>query len=338
MNISVREIAEFLGAHVKGDENLLISGFASLDRAQPHDLTFLADKKYLPALESSRSQVVLVSQDIETDKTLLITENPKLSFARLLEKETRPQDIKPGVDARAWVEEGAHVSKTAVIYPFVTVRRGAQIGENVILYPGVYVGEKAVIGDHSILYPHVSVYAETNIGKRVIIHAGTVLGSDGFGYVWDGEKHFKFPPVGSLIIDNDVEIGANSALDRGALNETSIGEGTKIDNLVQVGHNSHIGKFCILCGQVGMAGRVQVGDGSVLAGQVGIADGLRIGSGAKIAGQSGVTKNIEDQKTVFGTPAMDFNDYMKIVALWKKLPKMAKELRELRNELEELKK
>ena len=338
MQKSVREIAEFLGAHVKGDKDLLVSGFASLEKAQPHELTFLSDKKYLPELEASQSQVILVSEEIETDKTLLITQNPKLSFARLLEKETRPQDVKPGIDARAWVEEGATISKKAIVYPFVTVRRGAEVDDNVVLYPGVYVGENALIQNDSILYPHVTVYPNTKIGKRVILHAGVVIGSDGFGYVWDGEKHFKIPQVGVAIIEDDVEIGANSTVDRGALNETHVGEGTKIDNLVQVGHNVKIGKFCILCGQVGMAGRVQVGDGSVLAGQVGIADGVTLASGTKAGGQTGIAKNTHEGEVVMGSPAMNFNNYMKIVALWKKLPKMAKELRELRSEVEKLKK
>jgi len=308
-----------------------------LEKAEKNDLTFIADKKYHSYLDTTESDVILVSQMFETSKTLLIVPNPKLAFAKILEREKRPREIKPGVHSQSWIEEGVEVESSATIYPFVSVRQGAHIGKNVVLYPGVYIGEGVSIGDDSILYPNVAVYSDADIGKRVIVHSGTVLGADGFGYVWDGEKHYKVPQVGRLVIEDDVEIGANTAIDRGALEDTKIGVGSKIDNLVQIGHNCQVGAFCIICGQVGLAGRVKVGDGSILAGQVGTADGVKIAHGTKVSAQSGLMKDTKHNDVIAGSPAMDFKDYFKVVAHLKKLPEMTKKIRQLENEVKKLK-
>lgn len=320
MEKTVRELAEYVQAQIIGNDHFLVRGAASLESARSNDVTFISDKKNLSKLEETESQVVILSEQVQTSKTLLVTPNPKLAFARVLELFNRSSPLQGGVDPRAWVEEGAEVSSTAIIYPFVSVRRGAKIRERVILYPGVYIGEEALIQEDCILYPNVSVFPKTVIGKRVLVHAGAVIGDDGFGYVWDGQKHYKVPQVGKVVIEDDVEIGSNTAIDRGALDETRIGQGTKIDNLVQVGHNTKIGKHCILCGQVGLAGSVTVGDGAVLGGQVGVRDNVKIGAQAQLGGQCGVIGDIERGAKVWGTPAMDAKEYLRNLALQKKLP------------------
>src|SRR3989338_5654856 len=283
MRKTVQELATYLGAEVVGDPSLKVCGVAETENAKADDLVFISDRKFFSKLENTKSQIIIVSEKFETAKTLLIVKNPKLAFAKVLELVKRPEELKPGIDTRSWIEKGAEVHPTSMIYPFVTVRSGAKIGERVILYPGAYVGQDVVVEDDCILYPQATVFPGTKIGKRVLIHAGAVIGDDGFGYVWEGKKHYKVPQVGNVVTEDDVEIGSNSCIDRGAIDETRIGEGTKIDNLVQVGHNNKIGKHCILCGQAALSGSVTMGDGVLVGGQAGFKEGLIIGDGSEIA-------------------------------------------------------
>src|SRR3989338_6306947 len=332
MQKTVLELATYLGAEVIGDPQLKVCGVAETENANAHDLVFISDRKFFSKLENTESQIVIVSEKFETSKTLLLVHNSKLAFAKVLELFYRPEELKPGIDTRSWVEKGAEVDASSMIYPFVTVRRGAKIGERVIIYPGSYVGQDSVVGDDCIIYPQATVFPRTKIGKRVIIHAGAVVGDDGFGYVWDGAKHYKVPQVGNVVIEDDVEIGSNTCIDRGAIDETRVGEGTKIDNLVQVGHNNKIGKHCILCGQVGLAGSSVIGDGVLIGGQAGFKDGLMIADGSQIAAKSGVMWNTHKGEKVFGAPAIDAGQFFKLFTYWKKLPEMHREIKELKNE------
>ena len=340
IKITAIEIADLLGAILKGDAEVLVTGVAAIDLASDKDLSFINSSKELHYLETTKAKVILLSQDcgeLKTSKTLLLVKNPKLAFAKVLELVKRPEELKPGIDSRSWIEKGAEVHPTSMIYPFVTVRSGAKIGERVILHPGAYVGHDVVVEDDCILYPQVTVFPRTKIGKNVLIHAGAVVGDDGFGYVWDGKKHYKVPQVGNVVIEDDVEIGSNTCIDRGAIDETRVGEGTKIDNLVQVGHNNKIGKHCILCGQAALSGSVHIGDGALLGGGVGIVDNIKIGSMSQIGMCSFVMSDISPNSKSFGYPAMNGKDYMRIIAYWKKLPEMHKEIKELKNEIKKLK-
>ena len=330
---TVKELAEYVGAEVLGNGKLSVKGAGSLENATYNDITFISDKKNLPLLQETKSQVVILSEKLQTSKTLLVIPNPKLAFAKILELFYRPSSLKGHIDERAWIEKGTEVASSAIVYPFVSVRQGAKIGERVVLYPGVYVGEEAHIGDDCIIYPNVTIFPKTVLGKRVFIHAGAVIGDDGFGYVWDGHKHYKVPQVGSIVIEDDVEIGSNTAIDRGALDETRIGQGTKIDNLVQVGHNAKIGHHCILCGQVGLAGSVTIEDGAILGGQVGVRDNVKIGAQAQLGGQCGVIGDIAPGAKVWGTPTMDVREYFQTIALLKKLPELVKRIQELESHL-----
>ena len=338
MHKTVQELATYLGAEIVGNQHLTVSGVAETENAKADDLVFISDRKFFSKLENTKSQIIIVSEKFETAKTLLIVKNPKLAFAKVLELVKRPEELKPGIDTRSWIEKGAEVHPTSMIYPFVTVRKGAKVGERVILYPGVYVGQDVVIEEDCVLYPQATIFPGTKIGKRVIVHAGAVVGDDGFGYVWDGEKHYKVPQVGNVVIENDVEVGSNTCIDRGAIDETRVGEGTKIDNLVQVGHNGKIGKHCILCGQVGLAGSVTIGEGAILGGKTGVADYVNIGALAQIGGGAVVLTKIEPNSKNLGYPAMDIKNFFKLFRLWKKLPEIYNTLKKHEAEICELKK
>lgn len=328
MEKQIQEIASYIQAEILGDPHHWIEDIKSV--------TFISDPK---KLKESSSKVIITNQKVEKkeNQIFLIVENPKLSFAKVLELFERPKDIRTGVDHRAWVEESAEVDPTATIYPFSTVRKRAKIGKNVILYPGVYVGQDVTIQEDCIVYPRVTLFPGTLIGKRVLIHAGAVIGDDGFGYVWDGTKHYKIPQVGRVVIEDDVEIGALAAIDRATTGETKIKQGTKIDNLVQVGHNVHIGAHCILCGQVGLAGSSSIGDGSMLGGQSGVSDHIQVGPMNKIAAQSGVLANTLPNTTLVGFPAMSPRDFFRIAIFGKEFPELKKIIKKLQKEIEILK-
>lgn len=332
MTKSIQEIADHIQAEVIGNDHFQLNDIS--------EITFLPHlPKDMTSLEKIKALAIIISEKVNAPKTkvLLITKNPKLSFAKALELFERPADIKPGIDPRSWVEESAEIDGSAAVYPFVTIRRGAKIGKNVILYPGVYIGQESVIDENSILYPHVVILPKTIIGKRVLIHSGTVIGEDGFGYVWDGMRHYKVPQLGKVIIEDDVEIGANSAIDRATTGETRVKKGSKIDNLVQIGHNVQIGNHCILCGQVGIGGSSSIGDGSILGGQVGVGDHIQVGHMSKAAGQTGIVSNTLPKATLIGFPAMPPKDFLRIIRSGKKLSEMQKTIQKLQKEVESLK-
>ena len=332
--VSVQKIATHIQAQVIGNSNFSVEGVASYELATSKEIAFITQASML---EKTKAQVLLTCEEYETSKTLLITPNPKLSFAKTLELFQRPPNFKSGIDSRAWVEEGSEIDPTATVYPFATIRTGAKIGKNVIVYPGTYIGEETLIDEDCILYPNVTVFPNTQVGKRVLIHAGSVLGDDGFGYVWDGKKHYKTPQIGKVVIEDDVEIGANTTIDRATTSETRIKRGTKIDNLVQIGHNNNIGEHCILCSQVGLAGSVVIGDGSMLGGQVGIKDHVTIGPKNQIVAQSGIMRDTQANETIAGSPAIKITDWFKMVSLMQQLPEMKKTIQDLKKQIEELK-
>lgn len=331
---NIQEIASHIGATVQGNRDQWISGVASFETATEQELTFIS---HPTMLEKTKAQVVISSEKLETNKTLLLVKNPKLAFAKTLELFDRPKDVKGGIHPQTWIEEGAEMDPSATVYPFTSIRKGTKVGKNVLIYSGVYIGNDVVIDEDSVIYPNAVLLPKTKIGKRVMIHSGCVIGDDGFGYVWDGTQHYKTPQIGKVVVEDDVEIGANTCIDRATTGETKIKMGTKIDNLVQVGHNVHVGAHCILCSQVGLAGSSRIGNGSMLGGQVGIADHVHIGPQNKIAAQSGIMKETSPGETWMGSPAVPIRDYFKTVALLKQLPEMQRTIQRLEKEIEELK-
>ena len=314
----------------EGSTTELIRGIASLGSAQPGDITFLGNSKYKSAVAGTRATIVLLPADYAgpagPNQVFMVVDNPSAALARLcsrLERELWPKP-RPGIHDSAVVAPDARVSTSATIGPLCIVEGGAIISDHVHLQSGVFVGRGSVIGDDCWLMPGVVVQAECTLGRRVRLHPGVVIGSDGFGYELVAGRHEKVPQVGTVAVGDDVEIGANTTIDRSRFESTSIGEGTKIDNLVQVGHNVVIGKHCMICAQVGISGSVTIGDYVVIAGQVGLAGHLTVGSGAMIAAKSGVKDDIPPKTSVWGSPSVPILLEQKLVILRNRLPELFK--------------
>ena len=336
------ELAALVGGAVDGDGSVKITGVAGLEQAQPGQLSFFGNQKYKKQLATTKASVVLVLEGAPPrgEKTYVLVKNPHLAFARVAQKFAPPREFTPGISAKANVHPTAKVDPTATVMDFVTVSAGATVGARAVLFPGVFLGDHAHVGERSILNANVAVMDRCTIGARCLLHANAVIGADGFGFALDMSvpEHVKIPQVGIVRIEDDVEIGACSCVDRATTGETVIGKGTKIDNLVQVGHNSTIGPLSILCAQAGLAGTSELGTGVVLAGQAGIAGHLRIGDLAKVGAQAGVMTEVEDGQIVLGTPAMPSRDFMRSTAVFARLPELQKELRDLKKRLEALEK
>jgi len=327
------EIASRLGLTLKG-KDLEITGVNTLAEASASELSFLANPKYAPQLETTGAGAVLVSADqaLHT-KPCLISAHPYLDFARSVQLFAKPQGSFKGISPLAFVHEDARIDPSAAIAPFVYIGPGAQVNAGVRIFSGSYLGEDCSIGEDTIIYPNCSLMAGTLVGKRVILHAGTVLGSDGFGFAQAASGMTKFPQIGRTVIEDDVEIGANTTIDRAALGETRVGHGTKIDNLVQLGHNVRVGRNCIIVSQVGIAGSTTLGDGVVLAGQVGVAGHLNLGDGCRIGAKSGVGKDVPPGQDVSGIPVMPHGSFLRASAIMPKLPEMKRRLGRLEKEL-----
>jgi UDP-3-O-[3-hydroxymyristoyl] glucosamine N-acyltransferase len=324
---TLNEIAALLGGYVSGDGEALIERIRGIDEAGTGDLTFLANRKYRKKLETTGASAILVTPGTAcTGKNLLIIADPYIAIGRLLTLFHPEEEEIAGIHADAWIEAGADVSPEAVIYPGVHICRGAQIGRKAVLYPGVFIGRDAVVGEASLLYPHVTIYRRCLIGRRVILHAGVVVGSDGFGFAKPGQVNLKIPQVGYVQIDDDVEIGANTTIDRGTLGRTWIQRGVKIDNLVQIAHNVVIGEHSIIVAQVGISGSTQLGKGVVIGGQAGLVGHIRIGDHVMVAARSGVHKDIRPHQIVAGAPHMPHREWLKMEACLPKLPEMREAL------------
>ena len=327
MEKSLEEVAAFVGGRIKGEGNITIKGVASIKDAKPGEITFLSNPKYRRFIYETNASALITAEEVEGFKgSLLLHPNPYLAFAKLLGLFHEVREGEKGMSPLAFISPSALIGKGVSIYPFVYVGEGARIGEGVRLYPGVFVGDRVTIGDYSLIYSNVSIREDCVIGKRVIIHCGAVIGSDGFGYAREGDGYFKIPQVGNVVIEDDVEIGANVTIDRATLGTTLIKRGVKIDNLVQVGHNVVLGEDSILVAQVGISGSVQIGRGVVLGGQVGVAGHLTIGDGTVVGGQSGVTKDIPPHQTVSGLPCVPHEKWLKAQMSFLKLPTIRKGL------------
>jgi len=339
MKRNIKEIAKALGVSVIGDDQIEISGVASITNAKPGDLVFVEDEKRLQLALRSKAGCVIAgdfAKERNSSKPLLIAANPRLAFARAAAMLQEQAPRAPGIHSSAVVLPSANIAESAIIDPWTFVGENASIGPRTWIGAGSVVGSGVIIGEDCKIYPRVTIYPGARIGDRVIVHAGAVLGSDGFGYVRDHEPYgpdipvrpapgyIKFPQIGQLEIEDDVEIGANTTIDRGALETTRIGRGTKIDNLVHIGHNCQIGENVIIAAQTGLSGSVAIEDNAVLAGQVGIGEHARIQEGVILGAQSGVpTKKIVRGKGVafWGTPARPLREYLKQLAALAKLGK-----------------
>lgn len=332
--MKLKDLAEIIGARVSGNSDVEITGAAGIKDAGEHDITFLANRKYLNDLFSSKAAAVITSDEIKgLSASLLITGNPNFAFARALEALYKKPKTCSGISDKAIICDDVRFGDGVTIYPQVYIGSGVAIGSRVTLYPGVYIGEGSSVGDDALIYPNVVIRENVRIGRHVIIHAGSVIGADGFGYIFKNDSHYKIPQVGGVIIEDDVEIGANVTIDRATTGNTIIGAGTKIDNLVQIAHNVRIGKKCIIVAQVGIGGSSEIGDGVVLAGQVGIKDHVKIGNGVTAGAQSGIVCDIPDGQVYTGMPAIPHRTWLRAQSIFAKLPEYIRRLQELERKI-----
>jgi UDP-3-O-[3-hydroxymyristoyl] glucosamine N-acyltransferase len=318
--VSLGEIVDKVGGRFDGPRDRVIRAVAPLGEATPDALSFLENPKYESLVRTTRAGAILVSSDLAGDDARWIrVDNPRLAFATVVAEWFSRRPMPIGISPQALVAPSARLGRNVAIGPFVRIGEEVEIGDNVSIFQGVSIEAGSAIGDETVIYPNVVIYDRTRIGKRCIIHGGVVIGGDGYGFTARAGRHHKLPQVGSVRIEDDVEIGSNTTIDRAALGETVIGEGTKIDNLVQIGHGVKIGKHCLLVAQVGIAGSTEVGNWVAIAGQSGLSEHLKIGDRAQIAAKSAVLADVPEGAKVMGSPAMPFRSFVRREAMLRRL-------------------
>jgi len=336
--MTITEIADKVCGEVTGDGSTRITGFSSADLAKAGDLTFADNERYLAAAEQSEASAILMSGPFTSErKPLIRVANARVAVARLLPLFFPPEKHASGIHESAVIDPTAQIDPSGHIGPYCVIGAGVRIGVRCVLMGGNHIGRDCRVGDDVTLFPNVLLYARTQVGHRVTIHGGTVIGSDGYGYVFDEGRHRKVLQVGNVVIHDDVEIGANAAIDRAALGSTVIGKGTKIDNLVHVAHNVVMGSHCLIMGQVGFAGSTRLGDYCVIASQSGIAGHLTLGRQSTVGAKSGVMRDVPDGGMVLGIPAYPNKQAKRQWVAVQKLPEMMRQLRELQQQVAQLK-
>jgi len=339
MDIALKELALHLGATVIGDENTIVTDVAGIEEARQGEISFVVNPRYRNKLATTQASAVIVPVDItEAPVTLLATENPYVAFVKALELFHPERLPEPDISSQASIDPSVEIGKDVTIFPFVYIGKNAKIGDRTILHPFVYVGEGGEIGNNCRIYSHVTIREHCILGDRVILHNGVVVGSDGFGFAQEGSRHRKIPQVGMVRIEDDVEIGANTCVDRATMGETRIGKGTKIDNLVQIAHNVSVGEHAILVSQTGISGSTSIGDRTVIGGQVGVVGHIEVGSDVKIGAKSGIHSSIPDGQVVAGIPSMPYVHFLKTISVFKHLPQIRERLKRLEKEVKALKK
>ncbi|MFT7617020.1 MAG: UDP-3-O-[3-hydroxymyristoyl] glucosamine N-acyltransferase [Planctomycetota bacterium] len=331
------DIAALVDGKIVGDAKISVNGANSLDRAQPGQISFFDDPKLQEAAKNSKAGVLVCSQAIEgSNATLIVVDKPRIAFAKILRTYFAAKPKPKGIHERAYVDPSASVGADPDIAPMAVVGARAKVGNRVRLESGVVVGDDCVLGDDVTLHQNVSVRAGCVLGNRVEIQDGTVIGSDGFGYVQNQGQNEKVPQLGNVVIEDDVEIGSNTTVDRAAFGETRIGANAKIDNLVQVAHNVHIGSSTIIISQVGISGSTKIGSHCMIGGQAGIIGHINITDRVMIGGQSGVTKDVKKSCIISGSPAVDHAKTLRAQVMFPKLPAMKAELKRLAAEMKDI--
>ncbi len=340
MELTAKAAADLVSGRLEAREDLLIRGIQALDKAGPDEISFAVGPKYRDLVDACRAGVIILPENwpFEVKKPAIFVKDPYLAYARLAETFTRRPFEAAGISPAATMGHGCRIPEKVSIHAGTFIGDASTIGARTTIYPGAVVGRGVEIGEDCVIYPNVVIYDGCRIGNRVVVHAGTVIGSDGFGYARDGEAYVKIPQVGIVVIEDDVEIGANVTIDRAALGETRIGHGTKIDNLVQIAHNVVIGPHSVLVGQVGVAGSARIGRGVVVGGQAGIVGHVTVGDKVMIGAQAGIAGNVRPGEVVSGTPAMPHSLWRKVGVALKRLPAIIREVRDLKNRVTQLEK
>lgn len=344
--MTLDSLAERIDAEVIGDGSVRIRGCASIDRAGPDEIAFVANRKYARYLSSTQAAAVIIGPDVSAPEGIarLVAKDPYFAFRQAMvvlhgfRQHPRPMDAPdPGTHSPvAMIHPEAKVHPAAVVHPYVVVEAGAQVGPRTVLYPGVYIGEDSIVGDDCILYPNVVIYNRCRLGSRVTLHSCCVIGQDGFGYATHEGAHHKIPQHGVVVIDDDVELGAGCAIERAAMEETRIGRGTKFADLISIGHGTTIGEHCLFVSLVGVSGSVDIGNYVVLGGQVGVVGHLSIGDGVQAAGKSAIASDVPAGMRVGGIPATEFNIAKRNALASTQLAETTRRVRELEKRIAEL--
>ena len=341
MEFTAKQIAEFLGGTVDGNENAAVHTFAKIEEGVPGALSFLSNVKYTQYLYSTKSSIVLVNKDFKAEQpvsaTLVRVDNAYESLAKLMSLYASMKPAKTGISSLASVSEKAKIGNNVYIGPFSVIEDNAVIGDNTQVYPHVTIGEGASVGAGCILYPHVTIYYGCKIGNRCILHAGSVIGADGFGFAPTPQGYNKIPQIGIVELEDDVEIGANTCIDRSTMGRTVIHKGVKLDNLIQVAHNVEIGQNTVMSAQTGIAGSSKVGSWCMIGGQCGISGHITLGNKVNLAAKTGVIGSLKDGETMMGYPAIGYRNFLRSSLIYKDLPELSKTVRQLEKEIQELK-
>jgi len=338
MTSTLGQLAAHVGGEVVGDPSLAIRGVQPIERAEAGYLTFVSNSRYIRRLKTTKASAVIVSPDLrDIGKPVIVVSNPYLAFAQLVEfmmgeKESYSRTVHPD----AAVAESAQIGKDVTIFPHAYVGERTSIGDRAVLYPGAFVDHDCTVGEDTVIHANCSVYAKSQIGKRVVLHANVAVGSSGFGYAPDGERYHKIPQVGRAVIEDDVDVGSNTTINRGALGDTIIHRGTKIDSCAVISHNVEIGENSLIVSQVGIAGTVKIGRHVTLAGQVGVAGHIEIGDNVTVGAQSGIAHDVAPGQILLGTPVAPIADTRRAWAALSRLPEMRATLRDMQRKIEQL--
>lgn len=342
MEFTAKQIAQYIGGEIEGDENATVHTFAKIEEGTSGAISFLSNPKYTHYIYDTQSSIVLIDEDLKLDKpvqtTLIRVKSAYDSVAKLLQLYESAKPRKTGIHPMAHIAKTAKIGENAYIGAFAYIGENVVIGDNTQIFPHAVVMENVSVGSECVIYPHATVYHDCRIGNRVILHAGCVIGADGFGFAPSEEGYDKIPQIGTVNIEDDVEVGANTCIDRSTMGSTYIRRGVKLDNLVQIAHNTDIGEHTVMSAQVGVAGSAKVGRWCMFGGQVGIAGHITIGDKVFLGAQSGVPGSIKDNQQLIGTPPMKERAYFRSQAIFRRLPELYNEINTLREEVERLKK
>lgn len=341
MEFTAKQIAEFVQGRVEGNENTAVHTFAKIEEGVPGAISFLSNPKYTHYLYDTKSDIVLINEDLVLEKpvtpTLIRVNNAYEAVAKLLQLYESIKPKKSGIDPLAYISKSAKIGKECYIGAFAYIGENAEIGDGCAIYPHAYIGDGVKMGENCTINPNTTIYQGCKLGNNIIIHAGSVIGADGFGFAPNAEGYDKIPQIGIVIIEDNVEIGANTCIDRSTMGATILHKGVKLDNLVQIAHNNEIGENTVMSAQVGIAGSTKVGSWCMFGGQVGIAGHITIGDKVFLGAQSGVPSSLKSNQSLIGTPPMEPTPYFKSQAIFRRLPDMYRQINELKKEIEKLK-
>lgn len=342
MEFSAQQIADFLSGTIEGDPNIKVSNFSKIEEGKFGTLTFLANLKYAHHIYNTEASIVLVNNDFKPEQpikaTLIRVDNAYAALAKLLDLVEQTKSKKRGVDPTAFIAASASTGENCYIGTFAYIGEGAKVGKNCMIYPHAYIGDNVTVGDNCVIYPHATIYEDCKVGNNCILHAGCVIGADGFGFAPEGESYKKIPQLGNVILEDDVEIGANTTIDRAVMESTIIHKGVKLDNLVQIAHNVEVGDNTVMAAQVGIAGSVKIGKHCMFGGQVGLAGHIHIADHVIFGAQAGVISDVKEATTLLGAPAINAKNFMRSSAIFNRLPDVYRTLGQMQKEIEQLKK